>query len=777
MSDVAYQFLKSVFHTLPEGALPVVCGFRTDPSKVRSWTPRAVNGHWPEILDKEMNLYFSLSSIYPQGKRYYNDQDSAAALHAVMLDDIGDGEGGKSDGARVGLDPTWIIETSPGNHQYIYVLSDPVRDTWVAEHVCKAIAQQAGTDTGATNNVRWTRLPGGINNKQKYLKGGRAPTTSIVGGEEWITYSIEEIIDAFDITIPERGAGGGAVEVNVDESDPMLSWLGEQGYLKGRQDRKGWNVMVCPWSDEHSDGDTTGTAYARAGEGGKGSDGGGYSVPRFTCRHDHCSHRGYGELLAFAQDNGFNAGVYDFDVVEAEDQKQVVRMDLKGFIKRFRFIGEGPQVADLHAPRHTAMRTMQEFKAWTAPYMTDIGKERPKLVPTYGLWLKSSERGDLRGVGYEPGGDDVIADEHQELWFNSYQAPPWRVDESDGAAGRELKLIQPFLTHLEYLLPKEDEREFFLNWITYTVQSPNKRCKFTPLLVSTKHGTGRGFVVELMQELLGPQNTSVSKISTMSGDGKDGGFQNYLYRSVFCAVHEVKESSKDQYGISDKVRDILVDDHLNLNLKYGKNGMQAVYTNFLLMSNHIDALKLTEEDRRLWVSVMRDDPRDDRYYMDLYRWKDEDKNGVEALYSWLMKRNLKGWNRASRAPMTAAKRQMIASGESHAKEAFLELLESPPVDLMTESDLLSEVRRMVSENSVEEALAIHVGEIRHLLQESCVQLDGSNGKARQIKVTKSDGKKGPVRPWALANLKKWNKADGPACKKEIERFYLDGDEW
>lgn len=463
----------------------------------------------------------------------------------------------------------------------------------------------------------------------------------------------------------------------------------------------------------------------------------------------------------------------DETVSVGEDKE--IRMNLSGFIERFHFISEGPQVADMMAPRHSALRTMSEFMAWTAPYKT---KKKTRLVNTNSLWRESTSRKNLRGVGYEPGGDHVIADEFGEDYFNCYQAPPWEVLEGDEAE-MEDELIQEFIDHMKYLFPKEEEREFFINWLAFNVQHPDRRCKFTPLLVSTHHGTGRGWLVELMQKLLGVNNTSVAKMSVMGGEGGESAYHNYLYRSVFCAVHEVREGSKNAFAISDKVRDILTEDHLQLNLKYGANGNQRIYTNFLLMSNHVDALKLAEEDRRIWVSVFRGEPMDEDYYIRLYDWKDKTNRGVRALFSWLTKRDILGWNGAGRAPMTEGKRAMIGASTSVVKDAFLRLLKSPPVDLMIEAEVVGAVMEIVAEEDDAAALGVGTGEIKHLLREHCEQLKGKDGAIRQVKAMRRDGKKTGLRPWILANAHRWNDIgswQGVECRREIERLYDGADD-
>jgi hypothetical protein len=63
------------------------------------------------------------------------------------------------------LEPTWKIETSPGNFQWIYVLSEQV-PLGVAGAAERAFAEAGYTDEGAITPVRNWRIPGSINLKE-----------------------------------------------------------------------------------------------------------------------------------------------------------------------------------------------------------------------------------------------------------------------------------------------------------------------------------------------------------------------------------------------------------------------------------------------------------------------------------------------------------------------------------------------------------------------------------------------------------------------------------
>ena len=81
----------------------------------------------------------------------------------MVLDDIG------TKSKTPPLEPTWKMETSPGNYQWGYKFKldeQPTKGEFSAAIV--AIAEAGYTDPGAINPVRNFRLPGSIN-----LKDGR----------------------------------------------------------------------------------------------------------------------------------------------------------------------------------------------------------------------------------------------------------------------------------------------------------------------------------------------------------------------------------------------------------------------------------------------------------------------------------------------------------------------------------------------------------------------------------------------------------------------------
>ena len=124
------EFLTAIFHAIPEGARPGVVSFPGNPADVPSkvWFARPAGAATPPTA----NNYFGLSSYFnDEAGQFRRTKKTFAALHAVMLDDLGT----KVARERVTLPLSWLIETSVGNYQAGYILADPINDASTADRL------------------------------------------------------------------------------------------------------------------------------------------------------------------------------------------------------------------------------------------------------------------------------------------------------------------------------------------------------------------------------------------------------------------------------------------------------------------------------------------------------------------------------------------------------------------------------------------------------------------------------------------------------------------
>ncbi len=125
-----------------------------------------------------------------------------AACHFLMLDDLGS----KVPLERLGgLELSWLIETSPGNHQGGIILAEPLTDGAVAVRLLNAVIDSGLCDAGATGPLsRWARLPVAINGKPKYA-GDTPFQCRLIEWRPNNRYTPQEIVDRLQLELAPAG--------------------------------------------------------------------------------------------------------------------------------------------------------------------------------------------------------------------------------------------------------------------------------------------------------------------------------------------------------------------------------------------------------------------------------------------------------------------------------------------------------------------------------------------------------------------------------------------
>ena len=290
------EFVTAVFPRLPEGAFVAVSSKSGDPS-IGGWPARRFNLP-TDTLSVETNNYFGCSSFYPGDDGSFRARKAQfAACHFLLLDDLGT----KVPLNRLdGFELSWLIETSPGNHQGGIILAEPITDGAVAVRLLDAVIDAGLCDAGATGPLsRWARLPVAINGKPKYAGEDGAPFQCRL--LEWRPdnrYTPQEIVDRLQLELapagrpkktakPSVSPDGASHGIGNDVDDvltpkaaenPVVAALKARGLYKTPLG-SGKHDITCPWLHEHTDELDTGAAYFEPDEL--------YPVGGFCCQHSH----------------------------------------------------------------------------------------------------------------------------------------------------------------------------------------------------------------------------------------------------------------------------------------------------------------------------------------------------------------------------------------------------------------------------------------------------------------------------------------------------------
>lgn len=429
--------------------------------------------------------------------------------------------------------------------------------------------------------------------------------------------------------------------------------------------------------------------------------------------------------------------------------------DLEEFLERYVYVIEGDQISDLALPQHASTMKKNEFIGLTRGVWISIevrdgrsGELREKRVQANKYWMNDAARLVVRGESYVPGGGRIVDGGDGLEYINTFTFPDHK--------GGDTKLAQLFFDHLKFLIPEEDRLNMFVSFLAHIVQYPQERPKFVPLLIARKHGMGRGWIVNMMNEVLGYWNCSTMDIQDLS----EGAFQDPMHRRLFVAIHECR--TKDgRYEIDDRIRSKLTESRLSLNLKYGKKlPNEQVYCRVVAMSNHDDALIIPLDDRRIWVHGSTGEPKSEDYYTELYDWIPE---GAPHVFSALMEYDLDDFNSGMRAPMTPEKQIMQTFAQSEEADIVLDLINHhlpEGLDVMT----FAQVKRAVDSFADWSVFNdVTTARLSYILREHC-DVYGSGAEDGKLK-----WKGNPLRAWIMRNPDQWRDKNNADIRKQLDK--------
>ncbi len=302
------DFVAAVFPVLPDGAFAAVCSKSGDPG-LGGWSASRAD-LMAGNLSAASNNYIGCASFYPGDDGSFRARKALfAACHFLMLDDLGT----KVPLERLrGFELSWLIETSPGNHQGGIILAEPLTDGPLAVRLLNAVIESGLCDTGATGPLsRWARLPVAINGKPKYADEDGAPfQCRLIEWQPGVRYTPQEIVDGLQLELPPAGppktamkragrddadghiSGNAADDVLTPKAaeNPVVAAFKARGLYKTPLG-SGKHDVTCPWVQEHTDLLDTGSAYFEPDEL--------YPIGGFCCQHSHRDKYHIRQLLEF----------------------------------------------------------------------------------------------------------------------------------------------------------------------------------------------------------------------------------------------------------------------------------------------------------------------------------------------------------------------------------------------------------------------------------------------------------------------------------------------
>jgi len=379
------------------------------------------------------------------------------------------------------------------------------------------------------------------------------------------------------------------------------------------------------------------------------------------------------------------------------DPYEPFEASLKKSVEKYVYVTDGNLVVDLDDMQ--VPMTADTFNNLTRNiYTTEIGKQGgEKIVRLSDQWFQEKTRRTLRTMSMRPDQPYPVFVEAGVDHLNTYEP---NILPTTGDAGIGMAFI-------ETLLPVENERRYFLQWLGHKVDHPADR---GPGIIMTAHetfGTGRGTLIELLCCIFGERYVRPVNFATLSGSTYQSQYNEWLENSLIVAVDEAQESNASvgrwqaRHNAYEKLKEVVDPGNHRVDIlrKGARNGPGRTYASILVMTNHADAVGLPLNDRRFFVCE-NGRPLSEEQAGAVRRWM-RDPGNVGAFAEAVRTIDRTGYNPFAAPPLTASKQEMADASSSEMDRVVREIMAGFSNTLMVREQLLLKIEDYLNENAIE----------------------------------------------------------------------------
>jgi Family of unknown function (DUF5906) len=353
---------------------------------------------------------------------------------------------------------------------------------------------------------------------------------------------------------------------------------------------------------------------------------------------------GWDFFAAWASRYGYTGGAQG-DFATEDPNARIPETPSEKMIKRYVWIEALGRFYDEQTGHLIAGR---EFNAANVAVAT-FGRSGDKTAEAE--FLNASNARKVDTVTSRPG-EPVITTETNEYGVTVSAVNLWRPSNVKPDASATDRDVEPWLDLVTKLFGKgTPEYEHFLDYWAYLLQNPGRKIGHALVIIGGQ-GVGKDSVLAPLFEAVGDHNVAPIDTATLANQ-----WTHYLKAQIIYVQEIHQQGRRDQYNhlkpfiSSQRTR-------LQVNEKGLRQYFVPNHQNWIIASNHGDAIALDDDDRRFWVHrVLIDEPPGDDYFTKYRAWLAA--GGFEKVYGWLLRRDVGGFNPMARPPMTTAKRAML----------------------------------------------------------------------------------------------------------------------
>lgn len=310
-----------------------------------------------------------------------------------------------------------------------------------------------------------------------------------------------------------------------------------------------------------------------------------------------------------------------------------------------------------------------------------IGEDQPMRPRDYVIQIVGAPV--VESKRYDPSkGSKRYFTEENIPYVNTYRpsyAPP-EPERADEAG-------EIFWAHIQNLILETEYQHLFVDFLAYHVQHPGKKIRWGILLQSVQ-GAGKTFIAVALGAALGRRNVKKLAASYVI----ESQYNDWATGTQIVTMEEIRVVGHNRHAVMDKLKPLISDDDISFHKKYEDHRTIPNVSNYLLFTNHHDALAINGDDRRYFVLASPLQSREHvmglgfGYFKKLFNMVRDNPGGLR---SWLEQWKIsEAFEPDGRAPVTPYLRDLAENSASPLAAAVRNCIDDEPHALVRK-DLLS----------------------------------------------------------------------------------------
>jgi hypothetical protein len=185
--------------------------------------------------------------------------------------------------------------------------------------------------------------------------------------------------------------------------------------------------------------------------------------------------------------------------------------------------------------------------------------------------------------------------ENGKRYLNTYRSGGRKIPEVWTEEGR--RAADLFRRHIELFCGGWNRDAMILmSWFKYIIQHPGEKIRWAVVLQGDE-GDGKSILSKFMAFVLGHENCGITEPDSVINSQ----YNQYAEGVILQTLEEIRVSGINRYAVLNRLKPLITNDMVDIRNKFEKNRKVRNTVNYLILTNHIDALPVNDADRRYFI--------------------------------------------------------------------------------------------------------------------------------------------------------------------------------